>query len=251
MSATPTVQSSITAIRQALALDPEKQKSSDFRLSHAIGTLYRLSDDIAGDRNLLEDVVQVATEVQAFRGKGCQSAARQITQLLYNVASSVMDRLPQSETTPEFFPTANDMPPSGMVELEKLRLLAARAFACVQGPPARSQQASFLRVESWKQLGLIAEIDRQPAHLDHALKVAADKRAAVREREAAVSFLPDYWGGNDPDKATRSLLAQLKVTPPDRDCLVTVLRARIDLGLDNEFGALCAVDEWDDADDEE
>lgn len=251
MSATPTVQSSITAIRQALALDPEKPKSSDFRLSHAIGTLYRLSDDLAGDRNLLEEVVQVATEVEAFRGKGGQSAARQITQLFYSVTISVMDRLPQSETTPEFFPTANDMPPSGMVELEKLKILAARAFARVQGPPVRSQHVSFLRVESWKQLGKIAEIDRQPVHLDHALKVAADKRAAVREREAAVSFLPDYWGGNDPDKATRSLLDQLKVAPPDRDCLVTVLQARIDLGLDNEFGALCAVDDWDDADEEE
>lgn len=42
MSATPTVQCSITAIREVLALDPKKQKSSDFRLSHAISTLYRV-----------------------------------------------------------------------------------------------------------------------------------------------------------------------------------------------------------------
>jgi hypothetical protein len=33
----------------------------------------------------------------------------------------------------------------------------------------------------------------------------------------------------------------------DRTLLVTALQAKIELGIDDEFGALNAVDKWDDA----
>lgn len=38
--------------------------------------------------------------------------------------------------------------------------------------------------------------------------------------------------------------------PPNRSFLVSVLQAQIELGLNNELGALRDVDDWDDAEDE-
>jgi hypothetical protein len=79
----------------------------------------------------------------------------------------------------------------------------------------------------------------------------ADYRASIGERTAAVGFLPEYWSGDDCDEATASLLDALTDNPPDRDFLVGVMQARIELGLEDEFGALCAVDDWDDTHEEE
>ena len=71
------------------------------------------------------------------------------------------------------------------------------------------------------------------------------------ERQAAVEFLPMFWGGDDPNEATATLLWGLEKERADRTFLVTVLQAQIEMGLNDEFGALVAVDEWDDANEEE
>lgn len=70
------------------------------------------------------------------------------------------------------------------------------------------------------------------------------------EREGAIQFLAAYWNEDDPDKATAELLADLEKEPANRGFLVTVLQTQIELGLNDEFGALCAVDDWDDAEEE-
>lgn len=103
---------------------------------------------------------------------------------------------------------------------------------------------------AWDTLGKLADILRRPELHAHALKVAEDPRASIEERTAAVNFLPEYWGGDDPDGATVTLLEKLEKDPPDRDFLVTVLQARIELGLGDEFGAMSAIDDWDDAHEE-
>ena len=99
-------------------------------------------------------------------------------------------------------------------------------------------------------LARISEVLRRPEHLAHALKVAADTRASTDERQAAIGFLISYWGSDDPDEVTATLLWQLERNPPDRTFLVTVLQAQIDLGLNDEFGALASVDDWEDAEEE-
>jgi hypothetical protein len=60
------------------------------------------------------------------------------------------------------------------------------------------------------------------------------------------SALVSYWGSDDPDEATATLLHKLEENPPDRTFLLTVLRAQIELGLNDEFGALFAVEDRDD-----
>ena len=77
--------------------------------------------------------------------------------------------------------------------------------------------------------------------------MAADTRAATYERQAAIGFLVEYWESDDPDEATATLLRKLEKEPPDCTFLVTVLQAQIDLGLNNEFGDLAAVDDLEDA----
>ncbi|HQZ28746.1 MAG: hypothetical protein KBF76_11650 [Verrucomicrobiales bacterium] len=82
-----------------------------------------------------------------------------------------------------------------------------------------------------------------------ALEIAADKRRHDEEREGAIRFLADYWADEDPDKATIDLLESLRMKPTNRSFLVTVLQAHIELGLNDEMGALFDVGEWDDAED--
>jgi hypothetical protein len=71
------------------------------------------------------------------------------------------------------------------------------------------------------------------------------------EREGAIQFLAAYWGEDDPDDATTKLLDDLEKNPANRDLLVTVLQTQIHLGLRDEIDALFAVDDWDDANEEE
>lgn len=99
-------------------------------------------------------------------------------------------------------------------------------------------------------LGELFHFCRRPAHLALALETAADKRRPDGEREGAIQFLPAYWAYEDPDKATADLLEDLRKNPPNRDFLVTVLQARIELGLDEAMTALFDAEDWDDAEDD-
>ena len=72
-----------------------------------------------------------------------------------------------------------------------------------------------------------------------------------KERESAVNFLPEFWGDDEPDEATTTLLIALENDPPNRDFLISVLQAQIQLGLSNNLGAMVATDNWDDANEEE
>ena len=99
-------------------------------------------------------------------------------------------------------------------------------------------------------MNCLPEFSRRPEFLAYALETAADLRSPEVEREGAIQFMVDYWGEEDPDEATAALLGQLGADPPSRCFLVTVLQAQIELGLNDEIGAIFAVDAWDDAEDE-
>jgi hypothetical protein len=248
MPADSSVLTEISAIRQAIAAAGQNDRSR-FELSSAILNLFRDAEKIVGDLETLRAVLALAAEVEAFRGKGSQSAASHFSRGVAWLVFKTKDRLPQSSITPDLFPQEDEL-----LEISKdtnvpecLEALAAHAFARTQGPPVRSRHAGELRAMAWGMLGDISDILRRPEFLIHALTVAADKRASTEERIAAVEFLPEYWGGDVPDQATAGLLQELKDSPPDRDFLVAVMQARIELGLDEELGALFAVEDWDDA----
>lgn len=119
----------------------------------------------------------------------------------------------------------------------------------MQGSKVRSRLAAGLRALAWKALGHIADVLRRPAHLPHALEVAGNSQASAEERDGAIRYLVAYWAEEEPDEPTVSLLKVLEKDPPTRDFLITVLQAQIDLGLNNEFGALASAEDWDDEND--
>ncbi len=248
MPADSSVLTAIQAIRNAIAASGRKDLPR-FELSFAISNLFKQSEKIVGDFESLRAVLAAAAEVEAFRGKGSQSAASLFSRGVAWLVYQTKDRLPRSSITPDLFPQQDELLEISKDTnvLECLEALAAHAFARTQGPPVRSRHAGELRAMAWGMLGDIADILRRPEFLAHALKIAADKRASTEERTVAVSFMPEYWGGDAPDKTTVDLLQELKDSPPDRDFLVTVMQARIELGLDEELGALFAVEDWDDA----
>jgi|GEM_PF-713171 len=248
MPADSSVLSAIQALRKAIAAPGQKDRPRS-ELSFAILNLFQQTEKIVGDIETLRAVLAVAPEIEAFRGKGSQSAASEFSRCVIWLVYQAKDRLPQFKITPDLFPQEAELLEIAKETdvLECLEALASHAHARTQGPPVRSRHAGVLRAMAWGVLGDIADILRRQEFLAHALKVAADKRASIAERIAAVGFLPEYWRGDDPDEATADLLQELKESPPDRDFLVTVMQARIELGLDEEWGSLFAVEEWDDA----
>ncbi len=246
MPASPAVLKCLQAIRKALTTPAEPGRER-YELSASIMALFSESGKIVENIENLQAVLAFAPEIEAFRGKGSQYSINVFSRRLYYLVYEILERLPLSETEPEFFIRENEIPQTSQDVAACLEALAIHAFQRVQGPKVRSRQAAELRVLAWDALSHIADVLRRPEHLAHALAVGGNKQASVEERDAAVQYLAAYYADEDPDEATVSLLKALKEDPPNRELLVTVLQAQIDLGLGNEWGALSATEDWDDA----
>jgi len=251
MPAQPSVLRSIEAIRKAIAAGNKvgsTRASQDPSL--AVSKLFRLADKIVADRETLNAVLAFAPEIEAFRGKGSQATASEFSQNIGWLVYNAKNRLPPSNITPDLFQQEEELVTfaENSDVIACFEALATHAFSRTQGPAVHSRHAAGLRTSAWKQLTCLTNILRRPEHLAHAIKVAANPRASIEERTAAVEFLPKYWGGDDPDDATTNVLQELAQGPPARSVLVAVMHARLELGLESTLGALCAVEDWDDED---
>lgn len=244
MPAAPSVLRAIGAIRKIIG--SPATKDADFELYAAMSALLQKSEKIAGDAETLAAVLAFAPEIEEFRGKGSQSAARDFSRQIGYLVSLVKQQLPRPTRTHDLFPQDEAPPPPGDV-VECLEMLANHAFSRTQGPPVQSRHAGQLRAAAWEALAKSSDLIRRPEHLARAIKVAADTRAYTDERQAAIGFLVSYWEGDDPDKTTAGLMWKLEESPPDRTFLLTVLQAQVDLGLNDGFGAMFAVEDWEDA----
>lgn len=232
-----TVRKSVEAVRERLATPPKNDGEAS-ELFCAVDALFQESEKIAADGETLGAVLDLRAELDGYRGKGKRFAVRWFDQGVGFLAYRLLERL--DEAGPE--DSASGDAAVGVAKL------ADFTFGRVQGPRVRSRTEASRRAMAWETLGLVSQAMRRPEHLAHALKVAADARSAEEERTAAVGFLPEYWGEDEPDEATVSVLRALESNPASRDLLVTVLQAQIQLGLKEEFGALMAVGDWDDED---
>jgi hypothetical protein len=248
MPVSPAVLKSISTIRKALATAGEKGRER-FELSTAVRSLFENSGEIAGDTETLRAVLAFAPEIEAFRGKGSQDVTDLFSRSLYSLVYDFLGRLPASEIHPDFFPRESESPPGSEDVFKSLEALGNHAFERVQGSKVRSRLAAGLRSLAWGALCHIADVLRRPAHLAHALEVAGNSQASTEERDGAVQYLVAYWADEEPDEPTVSLLNALEKDPPTRDFLITVLQAQIDLGLNNEFGALASAENWDEEND--
>ena len=249
MPVAPSVLKSIKAVRKAIT-SPDPNDRHQLGLYRALCKLFQKSDEITANLESIEALLELAAEIESFRGKGSQMTANEFARSISSLTYPLKERLPQSEIDPDRFMKEAEVPASAKDVIDCLERLSAHAFSGTQGPPVRSIHAGEIRSVAWNTLKRISEILRRPEHLAHALKVAADPRASSRERQGTIGFLVAYWEGKEPDEPTANLLRELEKNPTDRTFLVTVLQAQIDLGLGSEFGALDAVEDWDDAHDD-
>jgi hypothetical protein len=94
MSANPSVVRPIQAVRKAIATSGEKEEHG---LYITISKLFLDSELIVGNCESLGAVLALAPDIEAFRGKGSQSAASEFSRRVAWLVISLQDRLPQSE----------------------------------------------------------------------------------------------------------------------------------------------------------
>lgn len=246
MPDSPTAEEAIAIIRGLMSHPPGQSGVYGNGLHFAIHQLGEQSRQIARDPELMSAVMQLSDEIADYRGKGCQIAAKRMTQVFGFLTFLLVDEVRHSGARAVSFTAARESDPSAKGTWEALERLAARAVDCIAGSPSRSQHTDRLRCDAWTQLSIISEVVREPAHLELALKTAGDGKVSSDVRECAVDFITEYWGEDEPDEATVKLLSALLAAPSSRELLVSVLQAQIDLGLSNEFSALEAVGDWDD-----
>ena len=202
---------------------------------------------IYGNLETLQAVLAFAPEIEAFHGKESQFASYEFSRSVKSLAYELLGQLPPSQIDPDYLAQESEKPPSSEDIFISLEVLAHHAFERVQGPKTRSSHSAELRGIAWETLALIARVLRRPAHLAHALAVTMNNRASEEERDGAIRYLLAYWEDEEPDEKTVLAFQTLEEDPPSREFLVSVLQAQIDLGLSNEFAALAATGDWDDA----
>jgi hypothetical protein len=249
MPVPPSLRKSIQALREFIDSGGGGRAKglSPYRLTF---DLFREPARILEDAESLDAVLALAPQIEAYRGKGSQILQRAFTESLGDLLIQARPKT-ISLSQPELFPPDREVPDSGGAAPEWAERLSDHFFSRVQGKPARTGHAAGMRAGAWLALGELSRYLRRPDHLSLALATAAATRNSVGEREGAVQFLVDYWAEEEPDEATVALLEGLCENPPNRGFLVTVLQAQIDLGLNDELGALMEVEGWDEEYEEE
>ncbi len=196
MPVAPSILKAIKAVRKEM-ISPDPKDRHQLGLYGALRKLFQKSDEIAANLESIEALLDLAPEIEAFRGKGSQTAANEFARSISYLTYPVKERLPRSESTPDLFMQEAEVPASAKDVIDCLDRLAAHAFSRTQGPPVRSIHAGELRAFSWNTLKRTSEVLHRPEHLAHAHKVAADKRDSIEERTAAEEYLSDFWDDDE------------------------------------------------------
>jgi hypothetical protein len=240
----PSISKAIRAVRREFDSPPRNDREA-LELELAVHRLFQKGDRLVANTETLGEVLALAPEVEAYRGKGSQSTASEFALRMAGLARRLKARLPRTEENPGLFPTEGELPGDAEDVRKCLGMLIEHFSERVRGPRVRSMHAAHLRALAWLGLEWTTDLCRRPEHLAHALEVAADPRASDEEREAAVRFLVAYWGAEEPDDATVELLRELESEPASRRMLVGVMQAQIDLGLNDGIGVMFAMDAWE------
>lgn len=246
MPVSTVILNSTAAIRKALA-NPAKTEEQGKELCQMIHQLMGASGEIIANLENLQAVLTLAPEVEAYCGKGARMAVRNLNQGINHLATCAVEFHPDTDSG--FYSFApEDAEKMSLEEVNPiLERLADYAFERVQGPLVRSQLAGKQREEAWNRLEEMTEVFCRPDHLAFAQEVVVNKGVSEPERNGAFGFLVAHWSMQEEvDEATVTFLAKLKKKPPNREFLVFVLQAQIDLGLASEWDGLSAVSDWDD-----
>jgi hypothetical protein len=94
MPAAPSVLKAIAAVRKAIAGAGQRSRPR-FELYGAILDVFRQADKIVGDIDTLRAVLDLGPEIEAFRGKGSQSAASDFARNVGWLVYKAKERLPR------------------------------------------------------------------------------------------------------------------------------------------------------------
>jgi hypothetical protein len=198
MPVAPSLAKSIREVRPAMSNSAEGKDPHSLELSQTIFSFRAKAEKIHSDSENLAATLELAREIAAFRGKGCQIAARDFAEILSFLTNKLVSRnLPtpngdKNESTP--VEPRDDSLPEG--ERAMLEMLAAYAFERLRGPRARSFHAGALRAKAWRMLFCVArfpQIRLHPDCLHLARKVVAETRATGCEQQAAMDFEDKCW----------------------------------------------------------
>lgn len=246
MAVPPSIRKSIQSIRAFIA-SGGGEKTRDLSPYVVCHPLFRDPGRILENEETLDAVLELVPEIEAYRGKGSQILQKDFHRGLGGLVFHGRSESFEAPPEPDLFSTGSELPDPPSPPPFWAEKLSDYFFEQVRGKPARSYLAARMRFDAWLTLGELCDFCRRSAYLSSAIEVAADKRRPDAERDGAIQFLAAYWADEDPDKATIDLLESLREDPPNRDFLVTVLQAQIELGLNDEMGALFDVEGWDDA----
>lgn len=243
----PSISKAIRAVRREFDSPPRNHREA-LELELAVHRLFQKDDRLVANAETIGEVLALAPEVEAYRGKGSQSTASEFALRTAGLARRLRTRLPRSEKNPGLFPKEDEVPEDAEDVRKCLDLLIEHFSERVRGPRVRSRHAAYLRALAWQGLEWTTEFCRRPEHLAHALEVAADLQASDEERGAAVQFLAAYWywADDEPDEATVELLRELESEPGSHRMLVRVMKAQIDLGMNDGIGVMFAMEDWED-----
>ena len=245
----PSVKVTLDSIRKAIGSAPMPAAEKEAHLYDAISQLRSKRVNILEDEGLLDDVLLLNKQVAAYRGKGSQAAIRSFSNLFDDLAFEAVCRVATIGTCFPSFAQARQDEPTHAATWSALEKIAIRALECIQSPPSRSRLSSGLKKDAWSHLGCISAAVCDPAWIDLALTQAGSKNLPDSDREATLDFLQEAW--NDTlDENTEEKLLNLQEDPPSRSFLVGVMSLLVELDLSNEFAAMDALDNWDDAHDE-
>jgi hypothetical protein len=221
-------------------------------MSKLCQSLYRHLPVVLTDPAMMDDLLTFWKSILQYRGEGGQFMARELTEFVASLSRHAVNGLSLYMQDIEEWPEVADLDKDReMVDrFQCLRRLMDEAISFVQGPYSRSRHQSVLRSEMWRLLGTASAVVADPRVLEAALNVAADRKVSSIERIAAVEALVAFCGEDmEPTDEMIEVLDWICNDEKlmDRTLLVTALQAKIELGIDDEFGALNAVDKWDDA----
>lgn len=252
MSHLPTlsVQETLDTIHKVIGSAPMPAAEKEAHLYDALRQLRLHRDAIIDDESLLDEVLLLNKQVAAYRGKGGQSAVRSFSNLFEDLAFEAVCRVATTRKCFPSFAQARQNEPTQAATWSTLEKIAFRALEYIESPPSKSRLSSGLKKDAWSHLGCISAAVCDPAWIDLALTLAGDKNHPTPDREATLNFLQEAWNDTLDENAEAKLL-NLQADPPSRSFLVGVMSLLIELELSNEFAAMDALDDWDDAHDEE
>lgn len=192
---------------------------------------------ILTEPSALDAVLELARDIEPYRGKGTQILADEFIRLFHRLILEANEEFSSGNTY------------SDETVANNFKKITTLAFGHVNGKRARTKRAASVREGYWEILTEMREQFIMPEVLDLAQHVALDDKASIPERRGALTYLLDSWDEEQPDEKTLSVIEIIRENAPSRDVLFMILDAGVESGDLGEMTALFELEDWDEKND--